>query len=262
MYKTINEELEKIMEERGVQILYACEAGSRCWGIESEDSDYDVRFIYAHNWRWYMALNEGRDVIEKPYGNLDIAGWDLRKALRLFKKSNPPLLEWMNSGLVYYNHNYWINLLRDLISQYYNPTAAAYHYYHMAKGNFRDYLQGDEIWRKKYLYVLRPLLCVRYIEKTGDLPPNDFWALVLVNKFDFEFEQELRRLLEAKQSGEEMGFGPRIPAISDFVENELNRLEEQRFSGKPALKSWNLLNDLFIKTVFKEPLLQQMESIL
>ena len=103
MREQIIDELKQIEQHYNVKVLYACEAGSRCWHIESEDSDYDVRFIYAHEHEWYLNLNDGRDVIEikRPNDVLDISGWDVRKALRLFKKSNPPLLEWLYSDTVY-----------------------------------------------------------------------------------------------------------------------------------------------------------------
>ena len=48
------------------------------------------------------AIRDKRDVIESPIsGDLDVSGRDLRKALALFSKSNPPLLEWLSSPIVY-----------------------------------------------------------------------------------------------------------------------------------------------------------------
>ena len=41
----IQEKLDQIEAEHGVQILLAVESGSRAWGFASPDSDYDVRFI-------------------------------------------------------------------------------------------------------------------------------------------------------------------------------------------------------------------------
>lgn len=38
--------LAEIEVEENVHILYACESGSRAWGFASDDSDWDVRFIY------------------------------------------------------------------------------------------------------------------------------------------------------------------------------------------------------------------------
>ena len=41
----------------------------------------------------------------------------------------------------------------------------------MAQGNFKDYLRGDVVWVKKYFYVLRPLLAVRWIDQgRGPVP--------------------------------------------------------------------------------------------
>lgn len=90
-------DLPKIEQEENVQILFACESGTRAWGFPSLDSDYDVRFVYVRPVEWYLSIEDRRDVIERPINNmLDINGWDLRKALQLFGKSNPPLLEWLH----------------------------------------------------------------------------------------------------------------------------------------------------------------------
>lgn len=65
-----------------MKIIYACESGSRAWDFASKDSDYDVRFIYAHPVDWYMSIANRKDVIEIPVDQeLDISGWDIRKSL-------------------------------------------------------------------------------------------------------------------------------------------------------------------------------------
>ena len=41
----VSEKLKRIEEENNITVLYAAESGSRAWGFESPDSDFDVRFI-------------------------------------------------------------------------------------------------------------------------------------------------------------------------------------------------------------------------
>jgi uncharacterized protein len=98
----ILDRLLAIEAEHGVRALYACESGSRGWGFASPDSDYDVRFIYVHPLPWYLRVSAQRDVIEVPISDeLDINGWELRKALSLLKKGNATLIEWLDSPVVY-----------------------------------------------------------------------------------------------------------------------------------------------------------------
>jgi uncharacterized protein len=102
----IEARLANLATEHQINIIYACESGSRAWGFPSPDSDYDVRFIYTHPWPWYLSLEEGADVIDlpledSPVGVLDIGGWDLRKTLRLMRKSNPVIWEWLQSPMGY-----------------------------------------------------------------------------------------------------------------------------------------------------------------
>ncbi|HEY2866117.1 MAG TPA: nucleotidyltransferase domain-containing protein, partial [Pyrinomonadaceae bacterium] len=49
--------LDQIEREENVSIFYACESGSRAWGFESTDSDWDVRFLYVHPRVWYLSVD-------------------------------------------------------------------------------------------------------------------------------------------------------------------------------------------------------------
>ena len=116
----IGAELEDIEQREGVRIFYACESGSRAWGFPSTDSDYDVRFLYARPSDWYLSINveTKRDVIERPIVDVwDVNGWDIRKALQLLKKSNPPLLEWLHSPVVYRETGDFAARLRTLAAE-------------------------------------------------------------------------------------------------------------------------------------------------
>jgi predicted nucleotidyltransferase len=99
----IKKYLSDLENDKGIKILLACETGSRAWGFPSPDSDFDVRIIYKHDKDWYLSLTEEKDTIEYFLLNneIDISGWDLRKSLRLLWKSNPPLLERIQSPIIY-----------------------------------------------------------------------------------------------------------------------------------------------------------------
>jgi uncharacterized protein len=115
MANEIIKRLHEIEQTQEVRIQYACESSSRAWGFPSADSDYDVRFIYLHRTDWYLSVEAKRDVIEyRLEQNLDINGWDLKKALRLFRQSNPPLLEWLGSPIVYLEKTSTSAKLREL----------------------------------------------------------------------------------------------------------------------------------------------------
>jgi uncharacterized protein len=216
--------LKEIEEKEKVRILYACESGSRAWGFPSADSDYDVRFVYLRPVENYLSLHKERDVIEYPESEqLDISGWDLQKALLLLRKSNPPLLEWLGSPIIYLEEYSVAAQMRALAAQYYSATASAYHYLHMARGNYREYLKGERVWLKKYFYVLRPILAVKWIEQGKGIVPTEFNVLVDRLVTDTMLKKGIDALIEAKRKGDELDYGPRIGSISEFLEQELDR---------------------------------------
>jgi uncharacterized protein len=247
MKEKILTEIKKIEKQFDVKICLAVESGSRAWGFPSKDSDYDVRFIYVHKKDWYLSIDQKRDVIELPINNLlDINGWELRKALKLFRKSNPPLMEWLHSGIVYYQAFSLTDKLKAIQNQVFLPQSALYHYLNMAKGNFRDYLRGDSVKIKKYFYVLRPVLACIWIERYNSVPPIEFQTLVEELLEQGQLKEEIHTLLERKISGEELDLEPKVTVINDFLEKEINRLEEYTKTLKVSKEDMtSLLDDLF-----------------
>ena len=226
IHALILEKLNAIETEHHVQILYACESGSRGWGFASQDSDYDVRFIYRHPRDWYLTVGEPRDVIELPINDLlDINGWDLRKALQLMRKSNPTLLEWLSSPIVYREDAAVMASFRELAAKAYVPQACSHHYLQMARGNFREYLKAEDIWVKKYFYVLRPVLACLWIEAGYGVPPMAFDELVERMVTDMSLKAAIHRLRERKIAGDELDRGPRDAVIHEFLEREIERLQ-------------------------------------
>ena len=55
---TIGAQLARLASQEQIEILYACESGSRAWGFPSPDSDYDVRFIYLRPLEWYLSIDD------------------------------------------------------------------------------------------------------------------------------------------------------------------------------------------------------------
>jgi uncharacterized protein len=218
--------LAEIESQYDVKVLFACESGSRGWGFASPDSDYDVRFVYVHRLNWYLQVEAQRDVIELPISDeLDVGGWELRKALQLLRKSNPVLLEWLDSPVIYREDAASSDHLRKLAPDYFSALRVRYHYLSMARKNFRGYLQGESVRLKKYLYVLRPLLAVQWIDSGRGQPPMRFADLVAGTVTDEALLDEINALLAIKMQSGEAEFSPRWPQIHAFIEAALAQAE-------------------------------------
>lgn len=181
MHQTILDNLSRIEQQYQVTILWACESGSRAWGFPSPDSDYDVRFIYAQKPSSYIRVFDKRDVIEEPIdGLLDISGWDIKKALGLLRKSNPALMEWLSSPIIYRQHPA-IEPLKALAQQSFLPLSSCHHYLSMARQDINKLVIASDIRLKKYLYMFRALLATQWVIANNNQPPMAF--IDLVNRF-------------------------------------------------------------------------------
>jgi uncharacterized protein len=243
--------LQRLEVDHDVKVLFACESGSRGWGFASPDSDYDVRFIYVNRLSWYLTVESGRDVIEQPIsGDLDVNGWDLRKTLQLLRQSNPTLLEWLRSPIVYREEADTVARLRALAEDGFSAVRGYHHYVSMAKKNFREHLRGEEVRYKKYLYVLRPLLAARWIRDGRGVPPMRFAALAEATLDDRSLLGEINRLLEVKMRAGEAATSPRWVGIHNFIENELEATGAQMVADS-SRPDTTMLDAFLAETVLK-----------
>jgi len=238
-------ELEALAVREGITVLWACESGSRAWGFESADSDFDVRFLYLRRREDYLRVSPMRDVIEVPIsGELDISGWDLRKALGLLRKSNPPLLEWMQSPLVYSQQPGFRAVFWNLCERCFCPQACLRHYLSMAERNRRSYLQADTIRLKRYFYMLRPLLAAQWLKKHGSIAPMEFRILLDESLPHGRIRDLVDGLLERKRAGIELGEEPPISELSYYINHELESFGELEKTAESA-SPWEPIDSYF-----------------
>lgn len=252
MIEEIKNELVRLEGEHDIKILLAVESGSRAWGFASTDSDWDVRYIYVHRQDWYLRIDQHKDSQEEILPNdIDLSGWELRKALGLFRKSNPPLLEWLRSPIIYLEQFSTADKLRDLSEKYFNPRSCMYHYLSMAKGNFNEFLKDRDLVKiKKYFYVLRPVLACEWIENQKSFPPIEFDRLVESEVEDPAVKEAIDSLLIRKIAGEELTEEPRVDVLNDMLASKIKYFSELVGEidtvDKPQTE---VLDDLFRQTL-------------
>jgi uncharacterized protein len=251
MDSSIKLKLTEIEQEYDIRILYACESGSRAWGFASPDSDYDVRFVYVRPSNYYLSIDDKTDVIELDINDLlDINGWDLKKALRLFRGSNATLYEWLQSPIVYLKDDNFYTHIMVQVPKYFSLRAGMHHYLSMTRSCFEKELQGDTVRLKKYFYALRPILAALWIAEKREVPPMDFASLraFLPN----ELSETVDKLLHIKAEADEKHRVETVQTLNDFIYQSMLRCEEVAhdfpvFKGETAI-----LDALFRKTVFQE----------
>jgi len=243
----IEHRLKQVEIDENVKILMAIESGSRAWGFASPNSDYDVRFIYVRPRDWYLSIDveDRRDVIEYPIvDDIDLNGWDIRKALRLFWKSNPSFIEWIQSPITYIESGNFRQNVIELLPKIYSVEKGMYHYLNMAKSNYREHMKEKNVRIKKYFYVLRALLNIRWLETNQTVAPIEFERLLTLLE-DEELLSTIRALLARKKVVSEKGLGPAVPLINNFIEKEIERYQSRGFESLQSERDTVDLNILF-----------------
>lgn len=227
MKEIIQQKLLELEQRHQIKILYACESGSRAWGFASPDSDFDVRFIYARPVNDYLQIAATADTLGLPVNEvLDIGGWDLKKALQLFLKSNSPLYEWLQSPIVYRQNDVFAEEIKALMPRYFLPRASANHYLSMAHNTLTQDLQAKQVKLKRYFYGLRPALACLWIVQKQTLPPMEFEPLRTLVE-DKEIQTAIDDLMIKKQAADEKALTTPVQALNDWLTATLTYCREQ-----------------------------------
>ncbi len=227
MKEDILRKLLNLEQAENIKILYACESGSRAWGFASPDSDFDVRFIYTRSINHYLSITQKTDVLGLPVDAVfDIGGWDIKKALKLFLRSNAPLFEWLRSPVVYRCDDAFVADMQSLIPEYFSPRSAANHYLAMAINTLRDDLQADQVKLKRYFYALRPLLACLWIIEKLSVPPMEFEPLRVMIA-DEHIQRQITCLTEQKKDADEKALIKPIPELNSWLATQLEYCKQR-----------------------------------
>lgn len=231
MQSRIRRKLDSIEAEHGVRILYACESGSRAWGMASADSDCDVRFVYARPAEQYLCVDPEHEpdviecgIVETPDGLLDCSGWDVRKALRLLLRSNPSLLDWLASPIVYRCDGSFAPRLRALSEKAVSLLRLWHHFRALRDKSLHGF--ATRRTAKLWLYALRAQLAMLWLEQGRGLPPSAVGELCAALPEAPGLREELASAIAAKRLGRESDgdFVP-PPGLSELLRREREREE-------------------------------------
>ena len=253
MEQSILQLLKNIESEHRVEILYACESGSRAWGFASPDSDYDIRFIYRRPMADTISVGGLADTIECPIENdLDPAGWDLRKTLGLLRKNNGALIEWLHSPIGYHTDSNFLSEIRTLAQENVNQRDLSNHYRGLANQIYQSRINGKEPSAKAYLYALRALLAAQFVLDKNTPPPVPFAELIPSAPADVQ--EAIHQLVTWKSTATENASPGNIPVLDTFLATSIPALSEKiatlpqvETSIDPyneTLRRWSLLPSL------------------
>jgi uncharacterized protein len=229
---------QHIEREYNIKILFCVEAGSRVWRMNSANSDYDVRFVYYYPFKEYLKTSKPKDVIDcsfdkdcnriKPEGALyDFCGFDIFKFTQMLISSNPTVIEWLKSDILYYGKKPtdFINYAEAC----FKPKSLYWHYRSMCTQNYEKYIKsGALLTYKKYLYAMRGLFNAKYVSQLHMLPPIDFTqTLFNLNQFEPEDSEtrhiiyRLLEIIELKKKGLEKDITENEVKMNTYIEKYL-----------------------------------------
>ncbi len=251
MKEIIQERLTEVEREHGFRILYACESGSRAWGFASEDSDYDIRFLYVWPRDHYLGVYDPQDMFD--YGvdaqDLDLTGWDIRKALPLFRKANGSLMEWLFSPEVYFENEEVMSHWRELAKDYFVPRNSAAHYLGLSRKINGEIREKGKVTAKKYLYVLRALLSAQFVAEQQQAVPVEFAQLRNSLELPVEVTAEIDQMISEKSGGKESDGIERNRVLDEFVDTRTDEVGAQIPDLSGDLGTVDRLNEFFREVI-------------
>jgi predicted nucleotidyltransferase len=240
--------LQRIEEVQNLKLLFAIESGSRAYEFHSVNSDYDIRGIYVYPFKRYLNLDKPEEQLSEMVGDHDFVLWDLRKALLLLSESNPSLLDWLSSPIVYREEPGFRDSLIELAKEYYSPEKYFNANFGLAKKHYLRYIEEcRQVESKVYLYTLRALAACRYVLRESFAPP-------ISRDFQDEYPNHkviIEKLISNKKAGEETQLRDYDSRLDDLIRNELNELEKERHSFTPVKRDLASATKFFLDHVLK-----------
>ena len=273
--KFIKEKLNEIEKKHNVKIIFAVDNGSNAYGIASKNSDIDLRFLYVETIENYLRLGREKDVIEiiDKENNIEYKGFSLDKFLKLLSKSNPSILEELNSPITYLEKNNFeriTNEIKELSVEFFSMKRCLFHYTGNAINDLKKVketiIKVDldnkksfvKLMVKKVLSVFRSLLVCEYMINEKRYPITTNFTFLMDNsstikkvKFDetttvYDF---LKELISLKK--ESVGYfaieKEKFENFLEFINNSIDKYRDIANELKDKAIDFKKINNYYIK---------------
>ena len=249
-------EVQELCREKGVELLYIFFTGSRAYGYNKEDSDYDTLFVFKRPLADYFRVHPLPDEIK--VADKDVKGWDLRKFCSVLSKSGWNAYEALHVRESYslngydksFNHLRWLARHGD----FYEPMKVAKT---MVGCSARDKAKYDvSEGNKKLKYFLsyaRMIMSARYCVLYETYPPVHFLTLAHATLHEPEKYDFIKELVEARKEGKDATpFLAKMEAFIETLKEESERIRERvrefDYKAKDDDKM-KLMDDFLYKTL-------------
>ena len=201
MNMKIVSEVQELCREKGVELLYIFFTGSRAYGYNKEDSDYDTLFVFKRPLADYFRVHPLPDEI-KVEGK-DVKGWDLRKFCSVLSKSGWNAYEALHVRESYslnghdksFNHLRWLARHGD----FYEPMKVAKTMVGCSARDLAKYEAAEGNKKLKYfLSYARMIMSAKYCVLHKNYPPVDFLTLAHVSLPEPEKYEMIKELVKAR----------------------------------------------------------------
>ncbi|MCA4792986.1 nucleotidyltransferase domain-containing protein [Myroides odoratimimus] len=248
MKEIILKKIKEIEESHNIEVLYACESGSRAWGFASEDSDYDVRLVYKQKIDNYLSVVDTSDFIDMPIDEVwDFNAWDIKKVLILLIKSNTTVFEWLQSPIVYKEAEGVRVAMWALSHDYYCQQTHTHHYLGLAKKMLLEHTD-EQVKYKTLFYILRALLSAKWNVEFNRIAPMEFKPLLKVVNDD-KLTAYILLLIKEKEGLTEKDWYTWDARLKDYVYDLYESLSKATVVKSKGSFDNELVNRFFRKEV-------------
>ena len=206
MESEILKEVKELCDKHGVEPMYVFFTGSRAYGYNKEDSDYDVLFVFKRPLADYFRVHPLPDEI-KVEGK-DVKGWDVRKFCHILSKSG-----WNAYEALHVREGYFLNghdksfiHLRWLArhGDFYEPMKVAKTMVGCSARDLAKYEQAEGNKKLKYfLSYARMVMSARYCVLHTTYPPVHFLTLAHASLHEHEKYEMMKELVKARVEGKD-----------------------------------------------------------
>lgn len=256
MEREILKEVKELCDKHGVEPMYVFFTGSRAYGYNKADSDYDVLFVFKRPVADYFRVHPLSDEIK--VADKDVKGWDLRKFCSILCKSGWNAFEALHCRVAFpfVNHAMSFNHLKHLArgGDFYEPMKVAKTMVGCSARDLAKYEAAEGNKKLKYfLSYARMVMSARYCVIHTTYPPVHFLTLAHSSLHEPEKYDFIKELVEARKEGKDgTPFLAKMEAfmktLKEDCEKVKERVKEFDYKVKDADKM-KLMDDFLFKTL-------------